>query len=97
MNAEQKEEEPVWRIYSVLLFNQCVPVFRDQFAPFLCLCLPWWGQSSFALGKKKNSKAKLLTAFVKLTDAIKSQVALDSAYCGHWRGKQCLVECVRCS
>ena len=60
MNAGQEQKERVLRTYSVLPFNRYVPAFRDQFAPFLRLCLPWWGQRSFALGKKENSKAKLL-------------------------------------
>ena len=88
MNTGWKQKEHVSRTYSIL-FNQYVPVFRDQFDPFfLHVYFPWWGQSSFALGKKDKSKAKLLTAFVKLTDAIKSQVALDSDYCGHGRGSE---------
>lgn len=84
MNAGQKQKEHVSRTYSVL-FNQYVPVFRDQFDPFFYMFI----FLSFALGKKENFNPKLLTAFVKLTDAIISQVALDSDYCGHRKGSEC--------
>lgn len=66
-----------------------VSTFGDRFAAVWLFSLPWWGGRNVALGTKENIKAKLLTAFVKLTDAVKSQVTLDSDYCGHREGKEC--------
>lgn len=62
------------------------------------VCLGEDKASPFALGKKENWEGKLLTTFVKLTEAVKCQLALDGDLLGSSkRKKKCQWGYVKCS